>query len=80
MRDTLEAVKLLFLAPAILLALALVNWTTSPGNWWVQWAALGLGIAWVIALLRVLRALVILGGIAALIAYLRRPRADWSRR
>ena len=79
MRDTLDAVKFLFLAPVILLGLALVNWMTSPGDWWVQWAALGLGIAWFIALLRVLRAVVILGGIAALVAYLRRPRARGSR-
>jgi hypothetical protein len=42
------------------------------GHWWVQWAALGIGFAWVISLLRVIRALVLVGGIAALIAYLRR--------
>jgi hypothetical protein len=43
---------------------------TSPGEWWVQWAALGLGIAWVIALIRVMRALVLVGGLAALGAWL----------
>jgi hypothetical protein len=35
-------------------------------------AVAGIGIAWVVSLLRVLRAAVLVGGIAALIAYLRR--------
>jgi hypothetical protein len=43
---------------------------TSPGDWWVQWAALGIGIAWFISLLRVLRAVVIAGGVAAFAALL----------
>ncbi len=45
---------------------------TSPGHWWVQWPALGIGIARVVSLLRVMRALILVGGVAALIAYLRR--------
>jgi hypothetical protein len=45
---------------------------TTPGFWWVQWAALGIGIAWAISLLRVLRAVVVIGGVAALLAYLRK--------
>jgi hypothetical protein len=36
----------------------------------VQWVALGLGIAWVISLFRVVRAIVVVGGLAALAAYL----------
>jgi hypothetical protein len=32
----------------------------------VQWAALGLGIAWVAALVRVLRAVALAGGLATL--------------
>jgi hypothetical protein len=47
---------------------------TSPGHWWVQWAALGIGIAWVISLFRVLRAMVLLGGLAGLAAYVSRSR------
>jgi hypothetical protein len=39
---------------------------TSPGRWWVQWAALGIGIAWFIALFRVMRAIILVGGLAAL--------------
>jgi hypothetical protein len=69
---TLRALKFLFVGPVLLVFLALVNLMTSPGHWWVQWAALGIGFAWVISLFRVLRAAVLVGGIAALIAYLRR--------
>ena len=49
--------------------LVIVNAVTSPGHWWVQWAALGIGIAWVLSLLRVIRMMILLGGLAALIAY-----------
>jgi hypothetical protein len=62
----------LFTGPFILLFLVIVNVVTSPGHWWVQWAALGIGIAWFISLLRVLRAAILLGGLAALIAYFRK--------
>ena len=70
MVQTLRAVKFLFTAPLILLFLVIINLMTSPGHWWVQWAALGLGIAWVFSLLKVIRALVLAGGLAALVAYL----------
>jgi hypothetical protein len=70
MVETLRAVKFLFTAPLILLFLVIVNLMTSPGQWWVQWAALGLGIAWFFSLLKVARALVLAGGLAALVAYL----------
>ena len=68
--NTLHAVKFLFMAPLILAFLVIVNLMTSPGHWWVQWAALGLGIAWVINLFRVARFVVLAGGLAALTAYL----------
>jgi hypothetical protein len=58
------------MGPVILVLLFFVNLFTSPGDWWVQWAALGIGIAWFISLLRVLRALVIAGGLAAFAALL----------
>jgi hypothetical protein len=67
---TLRSLKFLFTAPLILILLVVINWMTSPGHWWVQWAALGLGIAWVVALLRVMRAIVLVGGLAALGAWL----------
>jgi hypothetical protein len=67
---TFRAVKFLFTAPLILLLLFVINLMTSPGHWWIQWPALGLGIAWSISLLRVIRAVIIAGGLAALGAVL----------
>ena len=72
MIKTLHALKFLFVGPLILLMLVVINLMVSPGDWWVQWAALGIGIAWVISLIRVVGAMIALGGIAALIAYARR--------
>jgi len=69
---TIKAIKFLFVGPMILAFLVLVNWLTSPGQWWVQWAALGIGIAWVASLIRVLAAVVVAGGIAALVASLKK--------
>ena len=69
---TLRAARFLIKAPFILLLLFIINLVTSPGHWWVQWAALGIGIAWVVSLLRVMRAVVVAGGLAALVAYLSR--------
>jgi len=71
---TYRSIKFLFTGPLILVFLFFVNLTTSPHEWWFQWAALGIGIAWVISLLRVLRLLIFLGGIAALAAYVRTRR------
>ena len=68
---TLRAFRFLFVGPLVLVMLVIVNLMTSPGHWWVQWAALGIGFAWVISLLRVIRAVIVLGGLAALVAYLR---------
>jgi len=66
----LRRVKFLITAPFILLMLVVINLMTSPGQWWVQWAALGLGIAWVINLFKLIRDVVVLGGLAAFSAYL----------
>ncbi len=72
MLKTLESFKFLFMGPLILAFLVVLNLLTSPGHWWVQWAALGIGLAWVISLGRVLKAAVLAGGLAALFAYWRR--------
>jgi len=61
-------------APFILAFLFVVNLLTSPGHWWVQWPALGLGIAWVLALFRVVRTVAVAGGLAAIAALLLRRR------
>jgi hypothetical protein len=66
----LRRVKFLITAPFIVLMLVVINVMTSPGEWWVQWAALGIGIAWVINLFKLVRDIVILGGLAAFGAYL----------
>ena len=70
MNKTLKSLKFLFVGPLILAFLFVINLMTSPGDWWVQWAALGIGIAWFFSLLRVARAVVLAGGLAALGAYL----------
>jgi hypothetical protein len=69
---TLRDVTFLFKGPVILVMLFVINWMTSPGHWWVQWAALGIGIAWVFSLMRVFRAVIVGGGLAALGLYLYR--------
>lgn len=69
MYRTLRAVRFLFIGPLVLALLFVINWMTSPGDWWVQWAALGIGIAWVISLIRVLTAIIIGGGLVALVAH-----------
>lgn len=75
MLRTFHDVKFLFMGPVILAFLTLINWMTSPGHWWVQWAALGIGIAWFSSLFRVLRAVVLAGGLAAFAAYLSQRKA-----
>ncbi len=73
--NVLRSASFLVKAPLILAFLAVINVMTSPGHWWVQWPALGLGIAWVLSLVRVLRAVALAGGLAALAAILIRRRA-----
>ncbi len=72
MLRTLRAVRFLFVGPFVLLLLVVMNLMTTPGHWWVKWPALGLGIAWFFCVIRVLRAMLLVGGIAALVAYLRK--------
>ena len=74
MSKTLRAVRFLFMGPLILVMLFVVNLLTSPGHWWVQWAALGIGIAWIVSFLRVIQALILAGGLVALIALLKKTR------
>ena len=72
MIKTLRAFRFLFVGPLVLAMLVIINVMTSPGHWWVKWPAFGIGLAWVISLLRVVRALVIAGGVAALVTLLRK--------
>lgn len=73
MRSLGHSVSFLVKGPLIVLMLFVINALTSPGHWWVQWAALGIGIAWTISLLRVIRAVIVLGGLAGLFALFSRP-------
>jgi hypothetical protein len=66
----LRRVKFLITAPFIVLMCFAINLMTSPGQWWVQWVALGVGIAWVINLFKLMRDIVLLGGLAAFGAYI----------
>ena len=68
---TFRAIKFLITGPMILAMLFVINLVTSPGHWWVQWAAFGIGIAWFVSLMRVIRSIIVVGGLAALsyIAY-----------
>ena len=68
-RSTARAFGFLFKAPLILVLLLVVNWMTYSGEWWVKWAALGIGIAWALSLFCVLRAAILAGGLAALAGY-----------
>ncbi len=72
--ETIRALKFLVTGPLILAMLVVINWMTTPGNWWVKWAALGIGIAWAVSLLRVIRAVIIAGGIAALFLLIQKAR------
>jgi len=80
MLRTVRAVRFLVTGPIILAALVVINLMTTPGNWWVQWAALGIGIAWILSLVRVIRTMVLLGGLLALIAYLKKKKEEPSIR
>jgi len=68
------SIRFLFTAPLILAFLFFINVVTSPGHWWVQWAALGIGIAWMINVFRLFRTLLLVGGLAGLAAYVARRR------
>jgi len=39
MLDSVRAAKFLFVAPLVLALQVVINLMTSPGHWWVQWAA-----------------------------------------
>lgn len=76
MLRTIRAAHFLIKGPLVLLLLLLINWMinmiTGMHIWWVQWAALGIGIAWLVSLFRVLKGVALAGGIAALLALLRK--------
>ena len=70
-KGLLDSLGFLVKGPLILLFLLVINVMTG-GDWWVQWPALGIGVAWMFCLLRVLRAVLVVGGLAGLVALLNR--------
>ncbi len=77
-----RSLKFLVVGPLVLGLLFVISLFTH-GHGWLKWAALGIGIAWLINLSRVLRAMLLLGGLAAVLAYLDRraaavPRTSFS--
>jgi hypothetical protein len=71
---TLRAVRFLFIGPFVLVIVYVVSRLTPAGEVWFKWAALGIGIAWFVSLIRVVGAVLVAGGLAALIAYVSRRR------
>ena len=63
-RNLTEAIVMPLRALFVVGLCALINWATSPGQWWVQWVALGMGIAVLVAWARAARTLVVLGIVA----------------
>ena len=68
-----NSLSFLVTGPIILAFLYLVNWMTGGEAWW-QWAALGIGLAWVFTLVRALKLLFVVGGLAGLAALMARRR------
>jgi len=68
---TFRAIKFLITGPMILAMLFVIQLMTPGGHLWFRWAVFGIGIAWVLSLFRVLRSIILAGGLAALgyIAY-----------
>jgi hypothetical protein len=72
MRGVTGSVSFLFIGPLIVVFLFFVNLISSPGSWWVVWPALGIGLAWFINLFKLIRTIVVLGGLAGLAALISR--------
>ncbi|MBI1797338.1 MAG: hypothetical protein HY076_05825 [Candidatus Eisenbacteria bacterium] len=68
----LRAARFLVIAPFLLLVLFVISRMTGGGSEWFRWAALAIGIVWVISLLRVIQGLLVVGGLAAIFSFLRK--------
>lgn len=66
LRTLHEAITLPFTALFVVGLCLAINWWTSPGHWWVQWVALGMGIAVAVAWARALRLAIAAGLLAVL--------------
>ena len=68
-----NSLSFLVTGPIILAFIYVVNWMTGGEAWW-QWAALGIGLAWVFTLVRAIKLLFVVGGLAGLAALMARRR------
>ncbi len=59
-KDLTQAVVMPFKALFVVGLCGLINAMTTPGHWWVQWVALGMGIAVLVAWARAARTLLLL--------------------
>lgn len=79
-RNLHAAITLPFTAVFVVGLCFIVNWMTAPGHWWVQWVALGMGIAVLGAWFRAAKTLIAGGALALLAAWAyRRFDADAAR-
>jgi len=62
--DITKAVTFPFTALFVVGLCAFINWFTSPGHWWVQWVAFGMGIAVLCVWARALKAAIGAGMLA----------------
>jgi hypothetical protein len=65
-KDLTRAVTFPFTFLFVVGLCAFINWFTSPGHWWVQWVAFGMGIALITVWARALKVLVATIGLAAI--------------
>jgi hypothetical protein len=75
-RTMREALTLPFTAIFVVGLCFVINWMTAPGFWWVQWVALGMGIAVVCAWARAIRLLIAGGALAVIGAWAYRRWGD----
>lgn len=62
--DLVRAVVLPFKALFVVGLCGVINYMTYAGTWWVQWVALGMGIAVVVALAKAARSLLLIALVA----------------
>ena len=74
-----EAVTLPFTAIFVVGICTFINWTTTPGHWWVQWVILGMGIAVISAWARAIKLLVAAGALTAVGAFAYRMWGERGR-
>jgi UDP-N-acetylmuramyl pentapeptide phosphotransferase/UDP-N-acetylglucosamine-1-phosphate transferase len=75
--DLTKAVMFPFTSLFVVGLCGAINWMASPGHWWVQWVAFGMGVALLCVWARALKTVIVAGLLAGLacLAY-----CWWNRR